>query len=90
MESVMRKMAKPQAISCLCTEAKHGKKLNPTACQTCESPCEYGKDWLKQLGLERPKKVGSYLYDTYNEHQLPLTIGAIIKRRNEWLINGKN
>lgn len=42
---------KPVLTNLLCEDARQGKKLNPTACQTCISPCAYGQQWLKELGI---------------------------------------
>lgn len=48
---------KPSLINWLCSDARNGRKLNPTACQTCESPCEYGKQWLVSLGMTLPTET---------------------------------
>lgn len=48
---------KHKLISQLCSEARDGKRLNPTACQTCISPCEYGKDWLRQMDMQPPEET---------------------------------
>lgn len=43
----------------LCSNARPSqKKFNPGACQTCISPCEPGRKWLLQQGLEPPHRVG--------------------------------
>lgn len=46
----------------LCDLAVNGRKTYPTVCQHCESPCVYGKQWLKKLGLPLPKETHENLY----------------------------
>ena len=35
---------------------------NPNACVNCTSPCEYGRQWLRELGMGTPLKAGEPLY----------------------------
>ena len=49
----------------LCSDAHpSGRKFNPSACQTCISPCEPGKQWLRQMGMQVPDRRGEPLYGT--------------------------
>lgn len=68
--------------SMLCSDAKKGKRLNPSACQTCTSSCEYGIAWLKTLGLEPPKREGVDLVDSYNEFQMPRSFVGLFRYIN--------
>lgn len=40
----------------LCTAASTYKGVLPNECQKCESPCEYGMELLKVLGMEKPER----------------------------------
>ena len=35
---------------------------NPDACLNCSSPCEYGRQWLRELGMGTPQKAAEPLY----------------------------
>lgn len=40
----------------LCSQAYSKRKgLNPGACQNCVSPCGYGREMLKEQGMDLPK-----------------------------------
>lgn len=75
---------KPMLTSLLCSDAKTGRKLNPSACQTCISPCEYGKGWLRQLGLPLPKETRTHVF--YDIPELETTLKAIHLRRNKSIL----
>lgn len=47
----------------LCSNARPSvKKFNPGACQTCISPCEPGRQWLTQMGMQPPLRKGEPLF----------------------------
>lgn len=51
-------MGKMNLMNYLCRKAYPAKKEpNPSACQTCTSPCDFGRQWLAQLGMDAPKRV---------------------------------
>ena len=47
-------------LCALAYSRKNGE--NPGACTKCKSPCEYGRQWLRQLGMETPQRAGEPLY----------------------------
>lgn len=81
---------KPDITSNLCSDARQGHKLNPAACQGCESPCEYGRDWLLQLGMKPPAETREH--DLYPEGTFGLstTFRDICLRRNKSLRANRN
>lgn len=53
---------KTNLMKYLCNRAVPSRRPeNPSACQTCTSPCEYGRDWLHRLGLEAPPRTGEHM-----------------------------
>lgn len=48
---------KPENYLCSDAAARGKRAADPTACQTCQSPCDHGIRWLEQLGLDTPKRV---------------------------------
>ena len=53
------------------------------ACQNCESPCEYGKTWLRQMGMPRPKETREPSPYPKDLPDLSTTFRAIYRRRNK-------
>ena len=53
----------PNLKNRLCSLAYSAKNgINPGACIKCTSPCEYGRQLLKEQGVETPLRVGEPLY----------------------------
>ena len=76
-------MGRTLLTSMLCSNAHNGKTLNPSACQTCVSPCAYGKQWLTSLGLPLPEETrGSIFYDS-DIPELSTSLRAMFKRRGK-------
>lgn len=74
---------RPSLTSQLCSAAANGRNLNPTACQNCESPCEYGKEWLRHLGLEQPKEAHDPIFFSSDAPELKTTFKDIYRRRDK-------
>lgn len=71
---------KPSLINWLCSDARNGKNLNPMACQTCESPCEYGKRWLESMSMALPKETRENPFYPKDLPDLRTTPHQIFKR----------
>ena len=67
----------------LCSDARNSQGLNPMACQNCESPCEYGKTWLRQMGMPLPKETREPSPYPKDLPDLSTTFRAIYRRRNK-------
>lgn len=67
----------------LCSDARNSQGLNPTACQNCESPCEYGKQWLTQMGMQPPKETHDPVFFSSDAPVLKTTFKDIYRRRNK-------
>ena len=59
----------------LCSNARPRPNVyDPGACQTCISPCEPGKQWLRQMGMQEPERRGEPLYGA-----VPMTLPRAAK-----------
>lgn len=67
---------------------RRGSVENPGACQKCISPCEYGRQWLRQLGMEAPKRASEPLYSELPKEGL-LSIKELVFKLNRGVLSEK-